>query len=213
MYSFLSIRNKVFQLMSATYARVFFGAGEGTFISVKSQLIGKKITIGKNCRILRHVKLDTSNNPSSPDFKKNFLTGSIFLGDEVIIKDYSQLYSYDSFIRIGNNSTINPFCIIYGHGGVTIGKNVLIAASTIIVSSNHIFDSIELPISRQGITAEGVVIGDDVWIGSNVKILDGVCIGHGSVVASGSVVTKSLDSFGIYGGVPAKLIRKRKMDF
>ena len=37
----------------------------------------------------------------------------------------------------------------------------------------------------------------------------GVTIGDGVVVAAGSVVTKDLDDYGIYAGVPAKLIRYR----
>ncbi len=52
-------------------------------------------------------------------------------------------------------------------------------------------------------------IGNDVWIGNNVIIMDGVVIGDGVIVAAGAVVTKSLDAYGIYAGVPAKLIKKR----
>ncbi|MBN1967943.1 MAG: CatB-related O-acetyltransferase [Candidatus Delongbacteria bacterium] len=54
-----------------------------------------------------------------------------------------------------------------------------------------------------------IVIGNDVWIGANVLILEGVTIGDGVIVAAGSVVTKDLLAYGIYGGVPAKLIRMR----
>ena len=60
-------------------------------------------------------------------------------------------------------------------------------------------------------TKEGVqvIIGNDVWIGSGVRILSGVTIGDGAVVGTGAVVTKDLEPYGIYAGVPAKLIRKR----
>lgn len=54
-----------------------------------------------------------------------------------------------------------------------------------------------------------VTIKNDCWIGSNVLIMAGVTIGDGVVVAAGSVVTKDLDDYGIYAGVPAKLIRYR----
>lgn len=54
-----------------------------------------------------------------------------------------------------------------------------------------------------------VVIGNDVWIGNNVSILEGVTIGDGAVVAAGSVVTKDLEPYGIYAGVPAKKLRSR----
>ena len=54
-----------------------------------------------------------------------------------------------------------------------------------------------------------VEIGNDVWIGSHVLILDGVTIGDGAVVAAGAVVTKDVEPYAIYGGVPAKLIKYR----
>lgn len=54
-----------------------------------------------------------------------------------------------------------------------------------------------------------VIIGNDVWIGNNVSILEGVTIGDGAVVAAGSVITKDIEPYGIYAGVPAKKIRSR----
>ena len=54
-----------------------------------------------------------------------------------------------------------------------------------------------------------VEIGNDVWIGAQTLILDGVTIGDGAVIAAGSIVTKDIEPYAIYGGVPAKLIRYR----
>lgn len=55
-------------------------------------------------------------------------------------------------------------------------------------------------------------IGNDVWIGSNVTILNGVEIGDGAVIAAGAVVTKDVGPYEIWGGVPAKFIRKKFSD-
>lgn len=52
-------------------------------------------------------------------------------------------------------------------------------------------------------------VNDDVWIGYGSIILSGVKIGQGSIVAAGSVVTKDIEPFSIYGGVPAKKISTR----
>ncbi|MBF0460140.1 MAG: antibiotic acetyltransferase [Magnetococcales bacterium] len=54
-----------------------------------------------------------------------------------------------------------------------------------------------------------VQIGHDVWIGSDVRVLSGASIGNGCVVGARSVVAKELEPYGIYGGVPARLIRLR----
>ena len=42
--------------------------------------------------------------------------------------------------------------------------------------------------------------------------MQGVTIGEGAVVAAGAVVTKDIPPFEIYGGVPAKFIRKRNKE-
>lgn len=55
-------------------------------------------------------------------------------------------------------------------------------------------------------------IGNDVWIGSNALILEGLNLADGTVVAAGSVVTRDTEAYGIYAGVPAKLIKKRFED-
>jgi acetyltransferase-like isoleucine patch superfamily enzyme len=53
-----------------------------------------------------------------------------------------------------------------------------------------------------------VVIEDDVFIGMNCVVLKGVTIGRGSVVGAGSVVCKSLPSYIIAAGNPARVIRE-----
>lgn len=52
-------------------------------------------------------------------------------------------------------------------------------------------------------------VGNDVWIGNKAIILDGVTVGDGVVIGAGSVVTHDLAPYGIYAGVPAKLLRYR----
>ena len=42
-----------------------------------------------------------------------------------------------------------------------------------------------------------------------MTVLDGVSIGDGAVVAAGAVVTKDIEPYAIYGGVPAKKIGER----
>lgn len=112
-------------------------------------------------------------------------------------------------ISIGDNCSINPYSILYGHGGLKIGNWVRIAAHTVIIPSNHNFSDIDRPIGSQGGTQRGVIIEDDVWIGANVTILDGSHISTGCVIAAGAVVRGTTVPFGVYGGVPAKLLKMR----
>ena len=52
-------------------------------------------------------------------------------------------------------------------------------------------------------------IGNDVWIAAGAIVLHKVKIGDGAVIGAGSVVTKDALPYGIYAGVPAKLIKFR----
>jgi len=54
-----------------------------------------------------------------------------------------------------------------------------------------------------------VTIGNDVWVGSHVLIMDGISIGDGAIIGAGAVVTKNIEPYAIYAGVPAKFIRYR----
>jgi acetyltransferase-like isoleucine patch superfamily enzyme len=113
-------------------------------------------------------------------------------------------------IKIGPNCTVNPYSILYGHGGLEIGEGVRIAARTTIIPANHNYDDPEVPIRKQGLTREGIQIGDDVWIGANCTILDDVEIGNGAVIAAGSVVTESVQEYAIVAGIPAEQIGDRR---
>lgn len=52
-------------------------------------------------------------------------------------------------------------------------------------------------------------IGNDTWIGYGVCILSGVTIGDGAIVGANSLVTKDIEPYAIYAGIPAKKIGMR----
>ena len=56
------------------------------------------------------------------------------------------------------------------------------------------------------------VVGNDVWLGYQAIVMPGVRIGNGAVIASGSIVTSDIPDYGIAGGNPATLIRRRSSD-
>lgn len=112
-----------------------------------------------------------------------------------------------SGIKIGRDSLIGEYSVIRGQGGVQIGDRVYTSPFTQIIAVNHVFDDPNRPFVEQGITAEGIVIEDDVWLGAGAIVTDGVTVGKGAVVAAGAVVTKDVAPHTVVGGVPAKPIK------
>ena len=111
-------------------------------------------------------------------------------------------------IRIGKNSLVGEYSVIRGQGGVQIGDRVYTLPFSQIIAVNHVFDDPKKPFVEQGLTAEGIIVEDDVWIGAGAIITDGVRVGKGAVIAAGAVVTKDVPPHTVVGGVPAKVIRQ-----
>lgn len=103
---------------------------------------------------------------------------------------------------------IGPNCVINKH--VTIGAYTMLANNVYILGGDHLYKKVGTPIIFSGRdAARQTNIGRDCWIGAHSIIMCGVKIGEGSIVAAGSVVTREIEPYSIYGGVPAKKIKDR----
>ena len=137
----------------------------------------------------------------------------IEIGPGTIVMHGAVLHVYNfrnmphSGIKIGRDSLIGEYSVIRGQGGVEIGDRVYTSPFTQIIAVNHVFDDPRRPFVEQGITAEGIVIEDDVWLGAGAIITDGVRVGKGAVVAAGAVVTRDVAPHTVVGGVPARQIK------
>ncbi|MBZ5857987.1 acyltransferase [Flavihumibacter profundi] len=136
--------------------------------------------------------------------------GAIIIGEGTEIMDGVLILTYGGIIQIGKNCSINAYAVLYGHGGLNIGDNVLIAGGTMIIPNQHNYKNKNKLIIEQGCTSSGIIIEDDVWIGHGCSILDGITISKGTVVAAGSVVNKSTEPYSVIGGVPSRLIKYRE---
>jgi len=124
------------------------------------------------------------------------------------------LAGINSALHIGNNVKISSTAII-AYNKISIGNNVVIGGNTVIYDSdfhslNHNdraekeFDWTKNVVS----TSKPVVIADNVFIGAHSTILKGVTIGENSIIAACSVITKNIGAGELWGGNPARLIRK-----
>lgn len=114
-------------------------------------------------------------------------------------------------VSIGNNVTITRDVILDGHGGLEIGDYVMVAPGVSIITAAHGFSRLDIPMMYQDLTFNKVVIEDDVWLGLRAVIMPGVRVGRGAVVGACAVVTKDVPPYAVVVGVPAKVIKTRKV--
>ena len=138
----------------------------------------------------------------------------IVIGENSFVMHGAVLHVYNfrdlphAFIRIGKDCLIGELNVLRGQGGITIGERVYTAPLVQLLAVNHVYADPARPFIEQGITADGIVVEDDVWIGAGAIITDGVRIGQGAVVAAGAVVTKDVPPHSLVGGVPARVLKQ-----
>jgi acetyltransferase-like isoleucine patch superfamily enzyme len=128
-------------------------------------------------------------------------------GDNVKIGTNVQILCWEK-LSIGTNVSIHSNCYIDAYGEIEIKDNVSIAHNSTILSTNHDWSDISLPIKYNPMVPGKVIVCDDVWIGCGCRVLAGVKIESRSVIAAGAVVNKDVKSKTIVGGVPAKIIKE-----
>lgn len=161
---------------------------------------GALITLGKNSKLV--VKGQIEVHSDAAIYVRDGST--LELGSNVCLHKGAVIDTSFGNIEIGNNVSVNPYTILYGHGGLSLGSNVRIAAHCVFIPANHGFRDKTTPIMHQKLSAKGIIVEDNVWFGARCVVLDGVRIGHSSVVAAGSVVTRDVPPYHVTKGPPAK---------
>src|SRR2546427_11360406 len=113
--------------------------------------------------------------------------GRILVSEGVTISDGVIIATYGGTIEIDANAYIGPYCVLYGHGGLAIGRKTMIAAHTIIVPANHGIGRLDVPMGAQPLTKKGIAIGEGGWVGAGFKVLGGGHIGNGAGIGAGAV--------------------------
>lgn len=118
------------------------------------------------------------------------------------------------FVEIQSDTRIGARCKISSHSFICQGVTL---EDEVFIGHGVMFTNDVIPYAT---TETGALKGGDDWemvetlvkrgasIGSNATILPGVTIGERSVIGAGAVVTKDVPPGCIYGGVPARLIRR-----
>jgi acetyltransferase-like isoleucine patch superfamily enzyme len=157
----------------------------------------------KNCG--HNVRLNT--------FCKICVPEVVEIDDNVRICDFVFIWGGKG-VKIGKYTDMQPHVSIWGGGEITIGDYVSVGLSSVLLTATYDYKGGLRMVD--GLSEEEthalygkLTIGNDVYIGANSTLMPDITIGDGAIIGAGSVVTKSIEPYGIYVGVPAKKIGER----
>lgn len=122
-------------------------------------------------------------------------------------KIYGKIKCLGNKIYFGDYSTFNEGVFLNARNKIQIGKYCHISPFVQIHTGSL---NLNRNYKNRLHFSKPVVIEDGVWLCAGVIVTPGVHIGKGSVIAAGAVVTKDIPPFELWGGVPAKYIKKLK---
>jgi acetyltransferase-like isoleucine patch superfamily enzyme len=187
-------------LRGRIYRSVLGAVGAGCFIEQDVRLlVPRRVFLGRRVMVGEACFLDA-----------NSAHCRIELQDDVWLSRGSYIVTGPGQeVVVGPATYIGHRCLFYGHAGISVGRDVLLANDVQLICGNHTFARRDIPIRAQAPEGSPIVVEDDVWLGASAIVLGGVTVGRGCVVAAGSVVTHSLPPYSIARGVPARVVGVR----
>ena len=107
-------------------------------------------------------------------------------------------------LKMGEYSCLGPKVDCYNQGRISIGKNTVVSQKTYLCASTHDYRKKDFPL-----ITKPIVIGEGVWIAADCFIGPGVFIEERAIIAARSAVFKDVERECVFGGNPAKFIKKR----
>ena len=176
----LSFLVKLLNKIYVKYLKQFYGTVD----------LGKHVMIDYRCEISHKKNISIAEN--SILYKHTTIykhkEGYFKMGEFSHVAPYGYFLIEKQHLSIGNNVTIGPFCSIF------------CSSNSIPLEQGILF--------KESYNKGDVSIGDNVFIGAQCVILPGTVIENNVVVAANSTVKGTLLSGYIYGGNPARKIKK-----
>jgi acetyltransferase-like isoleucine patch superfamily enzyme len=161
--------------------------------------VGSNLSIHYTCRVDRAV----SNQIR--------LGNSVLVGKDTWLNVISDP-GPEARIVIDDNVGIGGRCQISAKNLIHLERDVIVAASVLIMDHNHAYEDIDVPIRDQGVTAGGIIrIEQGSWIGQGASIVcnEGeLVIGRNSVIGANALVTRSVPPYSVFVGNPGRIARQ-----
>lgn len=169
----------------------FYSREELEALGIKK--IGEDVSISRNALIYHPQSLEIGNHVRIDDF--TIISGGVLLGNYIHIAQFCCLYGGDAGISMEDFSAISSKSTIYATTNDYSGHSL----TNPMVPQKYKTDDKNLPVR----------LCKHVVVGCASVILPGVTIGEGSSVGAMSLVTKPLEAWGMYAGIPARRLRDR----
>ncbi|MCF8296740.1 MAG: acyltransferase [Saprospiraceae bacterium] len=158
--------------------------------------------IGNNVQIYKPVTI------IKPD--RMVLKNNILISEYAYLSGGSGLF-IGNYIHISSHSIISGggYCILEDFVGLSAGVRIITGSEDI---SGKALTNPTIPNKYRSYYRSYVICKKHSFLATGVIVHPGVTIGEGAVIGSGSVVTKDIDPWGIYMGIPAKRIKDRKKE-
>ncbi len=128
------------------------------------------------------------------------------VGNDTVIKPRIVI-KFPWHLEIGDNVWLGESVWIENQGRVRIGDNCCLSQGAMLLTGNHNYKKETFDLIVQPITLE-----DGVWIGAYAVVCPGVTCRSHSVLSVKAVASTDLESYSIYQGNPATMVRKREME-
>ncbi|MDR3764210.1 MAG: putative colanic acid biosynthesis acetyltransferase [Acidobacteriota bacterium] len=97
--------------------------------------------------------------------------------------------------------------IVYNPALIFIGSHATISQEAYLCGATHLYEDPAFPL-----VSAGIHIGAHAWICARATVQPGIRVGEGAVLALASVATRDLEPWGVYGGIPARHLKERKVE-
>ncbi len=125
------------------------------------------------------------------------------VGQAVVIKPDVKI-TFPWKLSIGDHAWIGEGAFLLNLAPLEIGSHACISQRAFVSTGSHDYKS-----RRFDLVTRPVLIGEGAWVAAGAWVGPGVRVGDHAVLTAQSVANSDLESYGIYRGNPAVLVRKR----
>jgi len=143
---------------------------------------------------------------------------NISIGDNVRIDGYCTIVaSGQGYLELGSYIHIGGYCTVLAAEGVTIADMSTLSWGVKVFTRSDDYSGSNLtnptvPSKFTAVSGGAIKLAKHAIVGAGSIILPRVTLGEGVAVGALSMVSKDLEPWGIYSGVPAKRLKDRKRD-